>query len=143
MQCNAMHRPAYYPACRTAQRQPNALDRQVLCSVVGMSLLASVLGEGQLQSMPSHTVYLLRASFSDSLMNEIWLFSQLRLIVLFLQPTRKQGFLCTTSNRHLTLCEQFLLLLITHQKNPECLLSFSGEKGQKYLLVCIPLTLHD
>lgn len=39
--------------------------------MVGTYLLGSILGEEQLQDMSSHAVYLLKASFSDSLMNEI------------------------------------------------------------------------
>lgn len=39
--------------------------------MVGTDLLGSILGEEQLQNMSTHAVYLLKASFSDSLMNEI------------------------------------------------------------------------
>lgn len=40
-----------------------------LCFTVGIYLLGSTPGEKQLQNMSSHAVYLLKASFSDSLMN--------------------------------------------------------------------------
>lgn len=75
--CDAMHRPPYYSARRTARRQLRCLWEQsqdlctVLCSMVGSYLLGSVLGEEQLQHMPPHALYLLKACFSDSLMNEI------------------------------------------------------------------------
>lgn len=39
-------------------------------ALVGTQLLGSVVGEEQLQNVSSHAVYLLRASFSDTLMNE-------------------------------------------------------------------------
>lgn len=40
-----------------------------LCFMVGIYLLGPIPGEKQLQNMSSHAVYLLKASFSDSLMN--------------------------------------------------------------------------
>lgn len=52
-------------------------------------------GEEQLHNMSSHAVYLLKASSSGSLGNEIAGKNKC-LIVWVLQPARKQEFLCTT-----------------------------------------------
>lgn len=77
--------------------------------------LGSALGEEQLQSTSSHAVYLLRKSFSGSLMNEIAVINKCPIVWVLLHA-KKWEFLCTTSKEHLTLCGQFLLLIITHWK---------------------------
>lgn len=77
--------------------------------------LGSALGEEQLQSTSSHAVYLLWKSFSGSLMNEIAVKNKCPVVWVLLHA-KKWEFLCTTSKEHLTLCDQFLLLIITHWK---------------------------
>lgn len=66
-------------------------------------------------NVSSHAVGLLKASFSDKLMSQRAVKNKC-LIVPVLQPARKQEFLYSTSKKHLTLCDQFLLLIITSWK---------------------------